>query len=63
MRRQHSRKSSGAQAESIAARHIAGHGLKIIDKNFHCRFGEIDLVAIDGNTTPVIEWIKNAFQA
>ena len=40
----------GAQAEQIAAQYLQKHGLKLIQANFHSRFGEIDLILRDGET-------------
>jgi len=40
----------GAQAEQLAARFLQQHGLKLLDSNFRCRFGEIDLILRDGET-------------
>lgn len=35
----------GAQGEKIARQYLRKKGYEIIDKNFYCRFGEIDIVA------------------
>jgi len=40
----------GAQAELFAARFLQTRGLKLVVQNYHCRFGEIDLILHDGNT-------------
>ena len=40
---------AGQQAEVLAARYLQKHGLKILSRNFNCRFGEIDLIALDGS--------------
>ncbi len=37
----------GQEAETIAARHLERHGVKLIERNFHCRFGEIDIIGLD----------------
>ena len=39
---------SGAQAEQLAARFLQRHGLTLIETNYRCRFGEIDLILCDG---------------
>ncbi|WP_432456031.1 MULTISPECIES: YraN family protein [unclassified Agarivorans] len=36
--------NSGQQAEQQAARYLTQQGLKLIEKNYHCRRGEIDLI-------------------
>ena len=35
----------GKHFEALAARFLAGQGLLIIDRNYRCRCGEIDLIA------------------
>lgn len=45
----------GSKAEDEAARFLARHGLDIVARNFRTRFGEIDLVARDGETLVFIE--------
>ena len=35
----------GQLGEDLASQYLIDHGYKIIDKNFHTRFGEIDLIA------------------
>lgn len=41
---------SGARAEEICADLMRRAGLKILARNWRCRAGEIDLVAVDGDT-------------
>jgi putative endonuclease len=40
----------GAQAEQVAAQFLQKNGLRLIQRNFRCRFGEIDLILRDGET-------------
>jgi putative endonuclease len=40
----------GAQAEQHAARFLQRQGLKLVQQNYRCRYGEIDLIMQDGNT-------------
>lgn len=47
--------SKGAQAEQIAARFLQKKGLCILDRNFRCKGGEIDLIAEDHGTVAFIE--------
>ncbi|MBT8447882.1 MAG: YraN family protein [Gammaproteobacteria bacterium] len=35
---------AGTVAEQVAEQYLAGRGLKLITRNYSCRFGEIDLV-------------------
>jgi putative endonuclease len=50
-----SRNAAGAAAEELAAAHLAAHGLAIVARNFRTRFGEIDVVARDGDTLVFVE--------
>jgi putative endonuclease len=50
----------GAQAEQLAARFLQQHGLKLLDTNYHCRFGEIDLILRDGDTLVFAEVRKRS---
>jgi putative endonuclease len=45
----------GKEAENAAAAYLEGRGLKIVARNYHCRFGEIDLVMRDGQTIVFVE--------
>ncbi len=47
--------STGKVAEDVAATYLLEQNLNIIARNFHCRFGEIDLIAIDKNILVFIE--------
>jgi putative endonuclease len=49
------RRTAGANAEQLAARHLEQLGYTIIERNFHCRGGELDLVAWQGATLCFIE--------
>jgi len=40
---------SGAQAEQTAARFLQQQGLRLVQANYRCRFGEIDLILKDGD--------------
>lgn len=43
-------RDDGAQAEKLAADFLQRNGLRLIDSNFRCRMGEIDLILRDGPT-------------
>jgi putative endonuclease len=45
----------GKDAENAAAAYLEAQGLKIIARNYQCRFGEIDLVMRDGTTLVFVE--------
>ena len=41
---------SGALAEQLAAQYLQQQGLKLLQMNYSCRYGEIDLILQDGDT-------------
>jgi putative endonuclease len=45
----------GAAAESLAAAFLERRGLIILERNYRCRFGEIDLVARSGALLVFVE--------
>src|SRR3989344_7567490 len=45
----------GTLGEKIALSLLRSRGYKILEKNFHTRFGEIDIVAQDGDTLVFVE--------
>jgi putative endonuclease len=47
--------NAGLEAEKLAATFLANHGLKLVMQNYHCRFGEIDLIMTDTKTLVFIE--------
>ena len=49
------RGEAGARAEAMAATFLAARGLTIVERNFRCRRGEIDLIARDGETLVFVE--------
>lgn len=40
---------SGALAEQLAAQYLQQQGLKLLQTNYSCRYGEIDLILQDGD--------------
>ena len=40
----------GAQAERLAAQFLQARGLKLLQQNYRCRYGEIDLILQDADT-------------
>jgi putative endonuclease len=46
---------SGAYYENKAWRYLARRGVKTLACNYHCRFGEIDLIAMDKQTLLFVE--------
>lgn len=53
----------GEQAETLAADFLRGHGLRIAEKNYRCRYGEIDLIAREGATVVFVEVRRRASEA
>ncbi|MDR2054135.1 MAG: YraN family protein [Treponema sp.] len=49
------RVSAGRNGESRAAAYLEAAGLRIIARNVRSRYGEVDLVAVDGQTIAFIE--------
>ncbi len=45
----------GREGEAVAARYLEGRGLKVIERNFRVRGGEIDLVCRDGKVLVFVE--------
>jgi putative endonuclease len=45
----------GAAAEGLAARFLAARGLVIVQRNYRCRGGEIDLIVRDGEVLVFVE--------
>ncbi len=45
----------GRRGEQIAARHLESRGLSILDRNWRCPQGEIDIVARDGVEVVFVE--------
>lgn len=50
-----SRYSKGKEGERAAAEYLSTSGLKILERNFRCPAGEIDLVARDGKFIVFVE--------
>ncbi|MEP7083731.1 MAG: YraN family protein [Betaproteobacteria bacterium] len=46
---------SGVAAEELAARYLAARGLRVVARNFRCRFGEVDLIMQDGDALVFVE--------
>lgn len=46
---------TGSQAESWTAEYLTARGLRLIERNYRCRLGEIDLVMAEGSTLVFVE--------
>lgn len=45
----------GKKAEEIAVSYLRGQGYRIIERNFRCPFGEIDIIAEDAGVLVFVE--------
>lgn len=45
----------GREAEALAAAFLESRGLHIVSRNYRSRFGEIDIIARDGDTLVFVE--------
>ena len=50
-----SKQALGAYGESVAARHLVEQGMCLLDRNWRCELGELDLVLRDGNVLVACE--------
>ena len=48
-------RDQGTRYEQLALNHLKSNGLKLVEQNFHCRLGEIDLVLRDDNCLVFVE--------
>lgn len=49
------RRQTGESGESIAVKSLKKNGYKIIEQNYRCKLGEIDIIARDGRVLAFIE--------
>lgn len=47
--------AAGARAEAAACDYLQGRGLQLVERNYRCRQGEIDLIMRDGEYTVFVE--------
>ena len=45
----------GDRGEDLACRHLRREGLTVVERNYRCRVGEIDIVARDGECVVFVE--------
>jgi putative endonuclease len=45
----------GASGEELACRYLVKRGFVVVERNYRCRVGEIDVVARDGDTFVFVE--------
>jgi putative endonuclease len=51
----HVKDQIGRYGEELAVRHLESDGFVIIERNWRCDLGEIDIVALDGDVVVVCE--------
>jgi putative endonuclease len=44
----------GAMGEALAVDHLMRMGLRILQRNWRCRYGELDIIARDDATSTVV---------
>lgn len=49
------RKATGDRAEGLVCRYLEQRGLVLLERNYRCRGGEIDLIMCEGDTLVFIE--------
>ncbi len=54
-RQKQNRRRLGTEREKQAARYLEDHGLELLDKNFRCRYGEIDIIMRDNSCIVFVE--------
>ena len=53
----------GSAAENLAASFLLDQGLVVSQRNYHCRFGEIDIIAHDGAILVFVEVRQRASES
>lgn len=46
---------TGQEGEKIAANYLKKMRYKIVERNYHCKYGEIDIIALDGEVLAFVE--------
>ena len=49
-----SRAEIGALGEQLAVEHLISLGLEVLDRNWRCRYGELDVIAADRHTRTAV---------
>ncbi|MBL3698257.1 YraN family protein [Leucobacter luti] len=52
---EHENRTLGARGEAIAADYLAKRGCRVLARNWHSAYGELDLVVCDGDTLVAVE--------
>jgi putative endonuclease len=51
----HENAGTGSRGEELATAFLMRNGMKIIERNFRCKGGEVDIIARDGKTIVFVE--------
>jgi putative endonuclease len=51
----HERLAVGAYGERVAVAHLVEQGMVVLDRNWRCPAGEVDIIARDGSTVVFVE--------
>lgn len=51
----HTRTAVGQYGEDLAARYLSSNGFSVLERNWRCELGEIDIVAREGDTLVICE--------
>lgn len=49
------KRAKGTEQETVAAEYLMRSGYRILEQNYRCRFGELDVVAYKENTLVIVE--------
>lgn len=56
------KQQAGQAGEDAALRHLQAAGLKLIERNYHCRWGEVDLIMQEADCIVFVEVRLRAHQ-
>jgi putative endonuclease len=45
----------GRDGEDLAVRYLRDHGMEVVERNWRCEHGEVDVVAVDGDCLVICE--------
>jgi putative endonuclease len=48
----------GSLGEELAVNHLTSLGLRVLDRNWRCRYGELDIIASDNARTAIFVEVK-----
>ena len=49
------RREAGDRAEMLARQFLERQGYRLVATNYHCRYGEVDIIALDGEALVFVE--------